>query len=351
MSLDFLRDIGARRLSRAPDQPVLTRAELSDDEEPGESVDDLHYEMKGMSWRPIDCTGHVPEADEIPRRFIDGCYRGETVAWVQTPEGHPVPIRLAEVGGICLRDVDRTLTREAAPTRRLVAMIADPFSWDRIEGFASALAEHDFRLLPVRPPIVDAETGRRAAVFDFELMHRQTRNALLPAMDVLEEEALRHSFDAPSLVDGRIGRFHWPDLPSDNLIGVIKRQQEDYLHPDGWRVVYQLEPGQRTPAFRLASHNTPALSWYLKLSGGDGSMPQWGVVRVEIPLARFERLGRGFDQLNRISRAIFDRRCRQNNYARAAVSLEPIVQAEERLKPLFSPFYNLTQRFYRLTNL
>lgn len=350
MGLDFLRDSGARRLSRAPDQPILTRPEGDDDEAAG-TAEDLEYETGGSPWRPIPCGTCVPAADEIPRRFIDGCYRGETVAWVQTPEGHPVPIRLAEVGGICLRDADRTLVRETAATRRLVAMIADPFGWDQIEGFAAALAEHDFRLLTVQPPVVDADTGLRAPVFDFALMHRQTHNAVIPAMKVLEEEALRHAFDAPTLVDGRIGEFHWPDLPSDNLIGVIKRQQEDYLPPDGWRIYYRLEPGERTPAFRIVSHNTPALSWYLKLAGGDGTLPQWGVVRVEIPLDRFERLGLGFDHVNRLSRAIFDRRCRQASYGRAAVSLEPIVEAEKLLKPLFSPFYNLTQRFYRLTNL
>lgn len=351
MGLEFLRDNGARRLTRAPDQPILTRAEPDDEEEPGGSAEDLDVELPAARWRPIVCTGCTPAPEEVPRRFVDGCYRGETVAWVQSAEGHPVPIRLAEVGGICIRDIDRTLTRETAPTRRVVAMIADPFAWDLIEEFAAALAEHEFRLLVVQPPLLDPETGRRGLVFDFELMHRQTRNAILPAMDVLEEEALRHAFDAPTLVDGRIGRFHWPDLPSDDIVGVIKRQQEDYLHPEGWRVVYQLEPGERTPAFSLTSHNTHVLSWYLKLAGGNGSLPQWGVVRVETPLARFERLGLGFDYVNRLSRAIFDRRCRQASYGRAPVSLEPIVQAEERLKPLFSPFYSLTQRFYRLTNL
>jgi hypothetical protein len=42
-----------------------------------------------------------------------------------------------------------------------------------------------------------------------------------------------------------------------------------------------------------------------------------------------------------------DARCRADSYARMPVSLEPIVRAEDSLKPLFTPLQLLVNRLYR----
>ncbi len=89
----------------------------------------------------------------------------------------------------------------------------------------------------------------------------------------------------------------------------------------------------------------------MKLDGANGAMPNWGVVRVEIPQGRFEAAGRNFSQLDRLSRALMEMRCRQATYARLAVSQEPIVRAEESLKSLFTPLQSLTQHFFRWAGL
>jgi hypothetical protein len=170
-------------------------------------------------------------------------------------------------------------------------------------------------------------------------------------MGLLEEKALTHDPDTPSLVDGRLGRFQQADLGRRRVVGVIKQQREDYLHPQGWQALYRLEPGQRTPAFRLPSKNLPVVSWYLKLDGARGALPNWGVVRVEISEDHFEAEGLHFDYLNRLSAAILHLRCRQGSYGRAPVSLEPIVRAEESLKSLFTSPDTLAQRFFHLTGL
>ena len=59
----------------------------------------------------------------------------------------------------------------------------------------------------------------------------------------------------------------------------------------------------------------------------------------------------GVDFVNQLSLAIYDYRCRERSYDRAAVSLHPIVRAEESLSALFSSMGSLTNRFYRLTGL
>jgi hypothetical protein len=151
-----------------------------------------------------------------------------------------------------------------------------------------------------------------------------------------------------SLVDGPLGRLEHP-----RAIGVIKQHRTNYLglHPQCWQVFYNLEPGQRTPAFLLASQRLPVVSWYLKLDGANGTMPNWGIVRAEISCTHFERQRCSFTYLDRISNALLHLRCRQNSYARAPVSMEPIVYAEKSLKSLLTAPATLAQRFYHLTGL
>ncbi len=62
-------------------------------------------------------------------------------------------------------------------------------------------------------------------------------------------------------------------------------------------------------------------------------------------------MGCDFGYLDRVSNALLHLRCRQGSYARAPVSLEPIVRAEESLKSLLTSPATLAQRFYHLTGL
>ena len=93
------------------------------------------------------------------------------------------------------------------------------------------------------------------------------------------------------------------------------------------------------------------MSWYLKLDGPMGAMPNWGIVRIEVPMARFNLTGGDFGYIDRLSRGLVEMRCRRNSYGRAPVSLEPIVRAEESLKALFTPLPSLVAHFYHLAGL
>jgi hypothetical protein len=55
--------------------------------------------------------------------------------------------------------------------------------------------------------------------------------------------------------------------------------------------------------------------------------------------------------VNRLSRWLIDARCRTDSYARMPVSLDPIVRAEDALKPLFTPVPVLVNRLYRTAGL
>ena len=75
------------------------------------------------------------------------------------------------------------------------------------------------------------------------------------------------------------------------------------------------------------------------------------IVRVEIAAEYFQRIGKDFGHIDRLSHALIEMRCRLGSYRRGPVSLAPIVRAEEVLRALFAPAGYLTQHFYRLTGL
>ncbi|HEV3145561.1 MAG TPA: hypothetical protein VGZ47_16830 [Gemmataceae bacterium] len=354
MGLEFLQQYGGRRLQiYTPQAPP--EDEAAADEEPEHAPPRRDLERAEPDWRPIDIGSDLPAPEEMPCRFIDGCYHGENVAWAQSPEGFPIPIRLAEIGGVCIRAEDRTLRREFAITERVVASIFDPFPWDDVESFAAALTAERFQCLPTRPHREVTENGEelgtRKLSFDFRRNSEAVRIGVLHEMAALEELALCHDREVPVVVDGRIGKYQRCGLDGWDVIGVIKRHAGEYLHPQGYRALLALQPGQRTPIFELPSKHLDVISWYLKLEGGAGSMPDWGYVRMEISRDCFERHQSDFEYINRLSNGILRIRCRQDSYGRSPVSLEPIVRAEDSLKSLFQPMNPLIHHFYRLTKL
>jgi len=150
MGLEFLREHGGRRVRSAPEQPELDDPADGGEaaEEPVEDAVDHDYERVRDDWRPIAVNRATVDWDEAPRRFVDGCHVGHTVAWLQDAEGYPVPLMLAEIGGVCLEREGRELRRGFHVVERVVTLIIDPFPWNEVEDFAIALAGSGFRLLP-----------------------------------------------------------------------------------------------------------------------------------------------------------------------------------------------------------
>src|SRR5262249_6176056 len=158
-------------------------------------------------------------------------------------------------------------------------------------------------------------------------------------MATWEAIALEADREAVTLLDGRLASrlLTAPSARRGLVIGVVKTHARNYLHDQGWRTLLDLRPGQRTPFFRIDRRQAgreprlPVATWYLKLAGGD--LPNWGVVRVEVPWAQFADRWPTRDQqtwlVSRLSRWLIDARCRQQSYARMPVSLDPIVRAED----------------------
>jgi hypothetical protein len=184
-------------------------------------------------------------------------------------------------------------------------------------------------------------------------MRQATENRSKDEMSRWERLALSQEIDTPTLIDGRLqprrGEFTCDDKP---VVGLVKTHSRNYLHPQGWQVFYSLQPGQRTPAFRIDGRYIGIVSWYLRLDGSRGEMPNYGIVRVEMAQRFFETaLEKNFGCLDRLSRMIIRLRCRDQSYGRAAISLHPIQRAEESLGAMMIPTEVLVSRFYRLTGL
>ena len=116
-------------------------------------------------------------------------------------------------------------------------------------------------------------------------------------------------------------------------------------------MLYALRPGERTPALALTTEKLKLVTWYLRLTDGDGG-PLDGVVRIELSRAFFENTARGdFAYIDRLSRSFCRWRTRDAGYGRAGITLHPIQQAEELLRAHFVSTDTLISRFYHLSGL
>jgi hypothetical protein len=347
----FFRTYGASAVGDTPPQPVVPMPEGGDSAEGADTVE-LDVEVPADHWS-AKVVGEAPaKPSEYPLRFIDGSLSALPVLCLRSPQGWPIPLLVAELGAVALRLAGRVFVREFVTVERVLSFVADPFPWDEVEAFAAAvLNDPDLsaRLVPAnRPPEVNNP-------FDYEVMRSQAYHRCEQDMLNAERLALASDPAAPTLVDGklagRIGSVAAARRPL--LVGVVKRLPPG-LHPEGWRTLLALRPGQRTPVFKLSGvgggkeADMPTASWFLKLAGGPRLAPNWGFVRVDVPWVQFTKdFGGDFGFVGRLSRWLIDARCRQESYARMPVSLEPIVRAEECLKPLFTPLPLLSTRLYR----
>lgn len=352
MGLYFIKNYGGCRVEQYDAQFPLLSEETDEDLNQTPEKVDLDYEVKhrAIDWEPINLSTppnwRPSNWHERPTHFIDGKDVGETVASVRSPSGQLVPIRLSQIGSITMRVENGECRREFEVVERVVSMAVDLFPWTEVESFAAALQDNGFRLLPVRPP-------GGISSYDFETMRKRTQNRSNTEMEALEESAISHSGGEPTVIDGRLQpRMGGFDIDESPVFGVIKTQRQNYLHIKGIQVLYGLEAGQRTPVFTISRGWLPVVSWFVRLSGGGGGTPSTGIVRVEASKSWFEKYHKhNWDFVDKLSRTVYEYRCRECSYGRAAISLHPIVRAEESLGSLFQPLSILSNRFYRLTEL
>jgi len=351
----FLRKYRATAVGNTPAQPNIPAAE-DDAESDALQRTDRTVECGEADWAPQDVGMALPAPADTPQRFIDGSQTGQPVLCVRSRQGYPVALYLGEVGAVALRSEGRGFVREFAAVERVLSFVVDPFDWAEIESFARDLMnrpELRLRVLPANWP-QDAHNP-----FDYEVLRNQARNRCVQEMESLERLAFAQDRSVTALVDGNIDRVATtPKAHEALIVGVVKTHSTNNLHSQGWQTLLQLEREQRTPVFRLTTGGTTSTTkisvatWFLKLAGTTRLAPNWGYVRVEIPWVQFTARGADrFRLVDELSRWLIQARCTTQSYGRMPVSLDPIVRAEDALKPLFTPPVVLVNRLYRTAGL
>lgn len=350
--IDFFRRYQASVTGSGPSLPMLPPLlEEVIDQEVEQSVF-LDEELAQSQWKPQIVLEAPTRPGEAPIRFIDGAQHHRTVLWLRSPRGSPIPLVIAEIGAVALRLSGRRFEREAVHIERVLSFVADPFPWEEIEHFSQAMFHHQRLKLRV---VLANRPQEPHHPFDYEVMRTQAVARTRQEMATWEKLLLLRTKEFPTLVDGPLHRVMGePSVDGPLYIGVTKTHAADYLHEQGWATLYDLKPGQRTPYFRITGKGGtkegrfPVVSWFLKLAGGPRLAPNWGYVRVEVPWNQFaSRFATSRDFIGRLSRWLMDARCRQESYSRMPVSLEPIVRAEESIKPLFTSLDALSHLLYR----
>jgi hypothetical protein len=359
MGWDFFRSHAGRRAGGGSPFPPPAGDAASEDTS-GEEATGLDYEtaQRGLSWQPLDARpGEVSrEWPARPTRFVDGKDDGQTVAWLRSPEGYPVPVRLGQIGAVVMRNQKGRLVREWALVERVVAVNIDLFGWEEIEPLARALRAEGLRLLPTPLPYHE---GVPYTTFECEPMRKAAQNRALTEMIRLEKQAVRRDSETPTLLDGRLAPRYPAFGQTDPVIGLIKTHNKPYLQTrQQWEVLYDLRPGQRTPAFGLdcsvgGGTGLQVVTCYVRISDGSGGESlDSGIVRLELTRAYFEQiLKKDWDALDRLAGLVTEYRCKDQTYGRAACSIHPIVRAEESLGSLLTSAEALVSRFYHRSRL
>lgn len=345
MGLKFFEDYSAHRLAGDSASPERWNPPPEQDDENRDNID-WSVEVDSENWTAIpvnQVTGWEQGSfSDSPVIFVDGKDVGRTIAWVRSPDGYPVPVRLAEIGGVAMRYANSELRRECSQVEIVLSLPVDPFPWQEIERLGAALQEMGIRLLP-------AVSTDQSAIYDYSRLSKVTDHRTRDEMLALEEIMLAQTQGMSAVVDGRLephkAGFNRATSP---VFGVIKTHYQTYLHPKGIRLLYELKGGQRTPTFVLQpAKRLTVLSWYIRLTEGLGVTPDWGFIRVEISWEWYKAQNKNTDFINRLSRVLYEYRHHDGSYDRAAVSLHPIVRAEESLGSLFPSLNTEIQRFYR----
>ena len=365
MGLTFLRDNGAHRAGRGDGMSDLfgdLKQDQEDEIEAQNSVK-LDFEICSTHWRPISIGTALPPMELRPTRFVDGKDVGQTAAWMTSPGGRPVPIRVAQIGAVTLRAVPGEegicLRTELRQVHKVVAFMADLFPWDEVESFTAALQAHGFRVLHVTTKIKNPKDAieKPEDAFNYGRLRDSAKSATINAMFSIERFALGVAVSIPTLIDGSLQTKSGVFEETHPVTGLIKKHMEIPLHAQGFRTLQALAPLQRTPVYERivkpeGQNAQHYLTWFLRLGPLGGETPDSGAVRVEINRRFFlETMSGNIDYVNQLSFFLCRCRTRDEGYSRAAITIYPIQRAEDVLRSQFAAQDTVANRFFRLVNL
>jgi hypothetical protein len=213
----------------------------------------VDVECAAAQWQPISPPVTTVAPDSVI--FVDGVRRIDARTWVHVGPGNSEPGIFASYGAGAVRCDGSAQIVDAAVGR----VLSTPAG-----GIAPVETRHA-TFVPVKAR--DASPA--------SLMYAV--HEAMAETEVLVAERARRAGDELLLLDGPLRkRGHIPDA-----VGLIKSHYVRYLGEAALHaVVNRLQPGERTPIFRIEAQPFARASWYLRLPGA-ADAPWAGVVRCE----------------------------------------------------------------------
>jgi hypothetical protein len=230
-----------------------------DASEPGTTEGlDTDIEAPSKKWRPIGAVDGLRPPSVI--LMVDGIRRNDARVWTAGESGlPPSPGLAASYAAGVVRCAHGQATVAAAKVERAI------FTSARGQSDVDAGGSVKYRAVCIEgAEAADLTIAANAALQRLEL--DMTTSVL---------DSLSDGGDELVIVDGPL---RGPGTPA-RVLGYAKTQQKQYLPAELLPVVGALNPGERTPVFRIGM-NRQRYTWYLRQPGGV-PIPWSGVVRLE----------------------------------------------------------------------
>lgn len=226
---------------------------------------DAIIEMSRASWAPLPFS--EPATFPASVLFVDGVRRTDAQVWIDDVDAVAGGERA--VAGLCasyaagvVRCSGRTARCEVAEVRR--RLYTEAHTATHIATHAGDYTVHHVTAKSNQPIAAALSNALQKSLLQLEVVVAANARAASPSGD-----------DDLLIVDGPLrGKA---DLP--RALGYIKTHSAQYLSPEFNAVVAQLETGQRTPVFSIATV-WQRYSWYLRLPCAPAG-PWTGIVRLE----------------------------------------------------------------------
>lgn len=214
-------------------------------------------------WHAIEPSAPAPEAVQI----VDGVRRAEAHAMDEAADGSAVfgLFGSLAVGAVRLEPGERArlLDETFQVARRYLQTGGAPIAREVFSG--------DARLRFVAEVPDEAHTANDLVA---------SLNRLMLDEEARLAEALSRDESALTFVDGPL-RLR---APGQRVVGYIKRIHRWYLDGEHQALLPRLQPGQRTPLFRIREAGHERTSWFLRLADLRGHYhPLAGLLRLEVP--------------------------------------------------------------------
>ncbi|GAB6903671.1 hypothetical protein [Kineosporia succinea] len=233
---------------------------------------EVDIEVPAARWRQI--APRPGQAHPPTVLFVDGVRRVDARIWIR----EPADVNALDDGaalGLCASYASGVTMCRHTPAGNTARVVSSEIRRGLFTTAVSAAS------IPApggdyRAHVTDADPSKPLPqLLSTELQVRLAELEVATAVAAREQLEPAHRDDDLLVIDGPLrGRQHLP-----RALGYIKTHHSRYLEPEQNQLVSRLEPGHRTPVFRMGT-NWKRFSWYLRLPYREGA-PWAGIVRVE----------------------------------------------------------------------